>query len=66
MDTEKIQMKALDSFYADDVKQVSGGSQFEVATEARAKTLEDRGLAVRVDAETGASAKPAKAAKRRK
>lgn len=43
-----IKMVALDSFYADDVKQVHGGAEFEVGSEARADELAKKGLAERV------------------
>lgn len=42
-----IKLKALDSFYADDVKQVHARSTFEVDSEDRAKQLVERGLAER-------------------
>jgi hypothetical protein len=54
-----IRMKAVDSFYADDLKQVHGGAEFEVETEARAKQLEERKLAQRVVGGEEAKAAPA-------
>ena len=40
---EKIRMGATDSFYADDVKHVAGGTEYEVDTEARAAERERAG-----------------------
>ena len=41
--SEKIRMKARDSFYASDTKQVHAGQVYEVESEARAKEREAAG-----------------------
>lgn len=51
-----IRMKALDSFYDDDVKHVHGKTEFDVESETKAAYFEEKGYAERVT--TKAAPKP--------
>lgn len=57
-----MKMKALDSFYSTETKQVHAGQEFEIESETRAKDFEDRKLARRVGGEKAAPEPKNKAA----